>query len=91
MTNNPFEIIWSPAARKALAKLPEKVGTAAIELIYGPVADNPHRLSKPLTLGLETIRAARRGDYRVLYRVDNDAHTVDIVTIEHRADAYRRR
>jgi mRNA interferase RelE/StbE len=33
--------------------------------------------------------SARRGDYRVLYFIDDATHTVTITTIKHRADAYR--
>ncbi|NLE98637.1 MAG: type II toxin-antitoxin system RelE/ParE family toxin, partial [Propionibacterium sp.] len=32
------------------------------------------------------LHAARRGAYRIIYRID---HVVTIVAIEHRADAYR--
>jgi len=31
----------------------------------------------------------RVGDYRVLYRVDDDAQTVTIVRVRHRRDVYR--
>ena len=40
----PREIAWRPAARRALGRLPEKVATAAIEFVYGPLADNPYRV-----------------------------------------------
>jgi mRNA interferase RelE/StbE len=74
-----------------LTKLPEKVAIAAIEFLYGPVADNPHRTGAPLQLGLEGLHSARRGDHRILYAVDDDDHVVRVVTIEHRSDVYRRR
>lgn len=91
MSQEPYEIAWSTSARQALGKVPEKVGTAALELIYGPLAANPHRLGKPLRLDLATIYSARRGDYRVLYRIDDQTRHVVIVTIEHRSTAYRPR
>jgi mRNA interferase RelE/StbE len=74
-----------------LALLPEKVGTAAVEFVYGPVAQNPQRLGKPLRFELEGLHVARRGDYRVIYEIDAPAHRVVIHVIEHRADVYRRR
>lgn len=91
MTEEPYAVSWTPSARKALTRLPEKVATAAIELLYGPVTENPHRVGKPLRLGLQALHSARRGDYRVLYSIDDPARTVVVVAIEHRADAYRRR
>ncbi|MGB3685540.1 MAG: type II toxin-antitoxin system RelE/ParE family toxin [Ornithinimicrobium sp.] len=83
-----FDISWSPTARRALIRLPAKVGTAVIELIYGPLATNLHRVSKPLRFELEGLRSARRGDFRIIYRITD---VVTIVAMEHRADAYRPR
>ena len=83
-----MNVAWTPTAQRALQRLPEKVGTAAIEFIYGPLAANPHRVGKPLRLDMEGIHSARRGDFRILYRITDE---VTIVAIEHRADVYRRR
>jgi mRNA-degrading endonuclease RelE of RelBE toxin-antitoxin system len=91
MTERPFGIAWTAPARRALTRLPEKVATAAVELIYGGLAENPFRLGKPLKLELEGTYSARRGDYRVFYRIDDKHHRVDILAIEHRSDAYRSR
>lgn len=86
--SGPFEIAWSSTARRALTKLPEKVGTAVIEFSYGPLATNPHRVGKPLRFELEGLHSARRGDFRIIYRITD---VVTIVAIEHRADVYRPR
>ncbi|MDQ3717038.1 MAG: type II toxin-antitoxin system RelE/ParE family toxin [Actinomycetota bacterium] len=87
----PVEIALIGPARRALLRLPEKVATAAIEFVYGSLSDNPHRLGKPLALGLEGLHSARRGNYRVIYRIDDDADLIEVLAIEHRADVYRRR
>lgn len=81
-----YEVAWTPAAKRALRRLPEKVATAAIEFIYGPLASNPQRVGKALRLNLEGLHSARRGDYRIIYRIDA---RVTITAIEHRADVYR--
>ena len=91
MTARDFQVAWSTPARRALARLPEKVATAAVEFIYGSLAANPHRLGKPLRLELEGLYSARRGDYRLIYRIDEQHHRVDVLAIEHRADVYRPR
>ncbi len=91
MTERVYDIAWTPSARKALSRVPEKVGTAAIEFLYGPVAANPYRLGKSLRLKLDGLWSARRGDYRVVYRIDEDARRVDVIAIEHRSDVYRPR
>lgn len=87
----PFEIEWARPARRALVRIPEKAATAAIEFIYGPLAGNPHRFRHPLRFELEGSHSASRGDFRIIYRIDDDQRVVFVLTIEHRADVYRRR
>lgn len=87
MTLGPLPIDWTPTARRALARLPEKVATAAVEFIYGGLADNPQRVGKPLRNELEGLHSARRGSYRIIYRIGGQ--TITIMAIEHRADVYR--
>jgi mRNA interferase RelE/StbE len=91
VSDRDFAIAWTAPARRALARLPEKVATATVELLYGSLAANPHRADKPLMLGLDGLHSARRGDYRVIYRIDDQHHRVDVVAIEHRSDIYRPR
>ena len=86
-----YAIAWTASARRALARLPEKVAVAVVEFLYGSLAASPHRVGKPLKLGLEGLYSARRGDYRVIYRIDDDHRRVDVVAIEHRSDIYRPR
>ena len=89
MSEPGYAIAWTAPARRALSRLPEKVATAAVEFVYGSLAANPHRVGKPPKLGLTGLHSARRGDYRVIYRIDDQGHRVDIVAIEHRSDVYR--
>ena len=89
MSEPGYAIAWTAPARRALSRLPEKVATAAVEFVYGSLAANPHRAGRPLKLGLAGLHSARRGDYRVIYRIDGQGHRVDVVAIEHRSDVYR--
>ncbi len=91
MSDAAFGVAWTATSRRTLARLPEKIGAAAVEFIYGSLAASPHRVGKPLRLGLEGLHSARRGDYRVIYRIDNELRTVTVMAIEHRSDAYRPR
>ena len=76
--------------RLALAEtLPEAVAAAAYEFITGPLLEQPHRVGKQLLPPLDDRRSARRGTYRVIYRVDDEAHVVTVVDIGHRRDVYR--
>ena len=91
MSQDPFPISWSASAQRDLTKLPEKVATAVVEFIYGGLAANPRRVGHELTMELAGLHSARRGDFRVLYRINEDQELVTIVNVDHRADVYRRR
>ena len=82
-------LIARPAAKAPSSLLPEKISHAVYEFITGPLLENPRPVGKELGPPLAPAYSARRGDYRVLYFVDDDAHTVKVTAIRHRADAYR--
>jgi mRNA interferase RelE/StbE len=86
-----YTIAWTGPAQRALRKLPEKAAVAAVEFIYGSLAENPERVGKPLRRELAGLHSARRGEYRVIYRINADEQAIEVVAIEHRADAYRPR
>jgi mRNA interferase RelE/StbE len=56
-------------AQRNLRRLPEKIGAAVVEFVYGSLADNPERVGRALRMELASHHAARRGDYRVGYRI----------------------
>lgn len=91
MSSSEFAVAWTTAARRALTRLPEKVAAAVVEFSYGSLAASPHRAGKPLKLRLEGLHSARRGDYRIIYRIDDERRIVTVVAIEHRSDVYRPR
>lgn len=84
-----YEIEITPEGLRHLHRLPEKVRAAALESILGPIAENPHRLGKPLVGELEGLRSARRGDYRIIYQIIEDEQVVLIHRVQHRRDVYR--
>ncbi|WP_436758913.1 type II toxin-antitoxin system RelE family toxin [Streptosporangium sp. V21-05] len=87
-----YELSLTRRARQDLAeRLPAKVVPAVWEFITGPLLDNPRRVGRPLDEPLAPQWSARRGEYRVLYLIDDDTVVVQVVTIQHRSDAYRSR
>ena len=91
MTTEPFEIEWTSSALRSLDRLPEKIATACVEFVYGGLAENPHRVGRALRFDLEGTHSARRGDFRVIYEIDDDGHVVTVIAIDHRSDVYRPR
>ena len=90
MTDQPYRLrISGPAARSLAEVLPAKVAAAAYVFITGPLLRNPYRVGKPLNPPLDPTWSARRGEYRVLYLIDEVARMVEVTAVRHRSDAYR--
>ena len=88
----PYELVVAgPAARTIAEELPEPVAAAVIDLITGPLIDNPHRVGKQLRRELEGIWSARRATFRILYRIDETDREVVVLSVSHRRSAYRTR
>jgi mRNA interferase RelE/StbE len=86
-----YRIELTKTARRALTKdLPESVAVACWGFIRGPLAENPHRVGKPLRDQLEGWHSARRGEFRVIYQIFEGRVVVRVINIRHRRDAYRR-
>jgi len=90
-TDRPYHVEVGGAARRDLRRLPIKIAAAIVEFVSGPLTENPQRLSEQLRGDLAAYRSARRGDYRVLFRIDDDEHAIVVVAINHRAHIYRSR
>src|SRR5574342_1076780 len=93
VTDEPYQLSLAPAARRALTEgpptgLPLAVATAVGEFITGALLENPHTVGKPLANELAAYHSARRGTYRVVYRIDGGAHKVHVVRIDHRSTVY---
>jgi mRNA interferase RelE/StbE len=86
----PYTLRTTPTVRRALGeRLPEAVAVAAYEFIAGALVNEPHRVGKQLTPPLDDRFSARRGTYRIIYRIDDESRTVTVVDIDHRRDVYR--
>ena len=84
-----YEVRVRASAAKALTStLPERVAAAVLAFFDGDLSTAPRRVGKPLLAPFEGVWSARRGEYRILYRVDDEPHTVTVEHIKHRRDAY---
>lgn len=85
-----YRVVVSRSAGRQLAEhLPESAAAACVEFIFGPLAANPHRVGAPLRAPFAGHWRARRGEYRVRYRIDDVDRVVHILDVDHRRDAYR--
>ena len=82
-------VVAHTAARRLAEQLPESVAAACVEFIFGALAADPRRVGAPLRKPFEGQWRARRGEYRIRYRIDEDAQTVYVLDVDHRRDVYR--
>jgi mRNA interferase RelE/StbE len=87
----PYDVALTPEAQRQLSRLPAKIVAAVLEGLYGSIARDPWRVSKPLHDELLGLRVARRGEYRVVFRVDESKHLVVVRLVDHRRGGYRTR
>ena len=87
----PWGVSATSRFQRDLDRLPPRVASAVVEFVTSVLPDNPARMSKPLTGSLDGYRSARRGDYRVLLRLDEEARVVILHRVAHRAHVYRPR
>jgi mRNA interferase RelE/StbE len=85
-----YRVELTRRARRDLSEqLPEALAAACWEFIRGPLAANPHRVGKPLRQDLGGLFSARRGEFRVIYKIFDQRIVVGVVTVQHRRDVYR--
>ena len=85
-----YTVRFTATARRDLHTLPPRVLSAVVEFVFGELAHEPRRVGKPLRRELAGVFSARRGPYRVLYRIDDKQSSIWILRVGHRADVYRR-
>jgi len=86
-----YEVEITPEGLRHLDRLPPTVRAAVIETILGSIAENPQRAGKPLRGELEGLYSARRGEFRVVYEIDEVSRVVLVHRAQHRRRVYRSR
>lgn len=90
MSDQTYGVVYSARAKRQLGHtLPEAVAIACFNFITDTLSTKPRRVGKPLLPPLAPQFTARRGQYRVIYTIDDENATITIVSITHRADSYR--
>ncbi len=88
--HEPYELVLTPPAVRAIQRsLPQSVAAAVIDFLTGALVANRQKVGKQLRGDLAGIHSARRGTYRVLYRINEESREVVVLRIDHRRDVYR--
>lgn len=94
MTPDPepgrYAVRFQLAARRAIAeRLPEAVAAAVLEFCAAALSQNPYRVGKPLFGPLAGCHGARRGTYRIVYRIDDETLDARVVDVGYRVEVDR--
>jgi mRNA interferase RelE/StbE len=85
-----YRFVLAPPARRTVGgRLPHPVVAAVPAFLAGDLATHPGRVGRQLLGPLAGTEAARRGEHRVLHRIDEDAALVTVIDVRHRRDAHR--
>jgi len=83
-----YQLILLPRAEKELKKLPKKEFLKIDEIIL-QLADNPRPNGCKKLQGIADTYRVRVGDYRILYRIEDDRLIIEVIRIANRKDAYK--
>jgi mRNA interferase RelE/StbE len=84
-----YRVELRPAALRDLKSLPREVLDRVSEKIDS-LPENPRPPGVEKLSGSEDSCRVRVGDYRILYRIVDEALLVLVVAVRHRKEAYRR-
>ena len=83
-----YQALLRPAAGRDLAKLPPDIRSRVTDVLFAREND-PRPPGTTKLSGSANVWRVRVGDYRVIFEIDEPAHTVLVLRIAHRRDAYR--
>jgi addiction module toxin, relE/stbE family len=88
LNKNSFNLIISDNAEKELRKIPEPYFSKIIEAIED-LQENPRPHGYKKLKSSKIFHRIRVSDYRVIYSIDDNVLTVEIVRVKHRKDVYK--
>ncbi|MBI4656457.1 MAG: type II toxin-antitoxin system RelE/ParE family toxin [Elusimicrobia bacterium] len=85
----PYRLELETRARKEFLDLP-KEAARMLAAVLDDLCRNPRPPGSKKLLGIEGYRV-RKGDYRVLYAVEDSRKIISVYRIGHRREVYRRK
>lgn len=82
-----YRIVVSRPAQKQIFKLPTNIGEELNRAI-AKLSENPRPTGYKKLVNRDAYRV-RSGQYRIVYKIDDEIVTVYIVAVGHRKDIYR--
>ena len=84
-----YSLFIKPSAIRELDDIPAKKDRHRIVSRIRKLATDPHPHGSDKLAGREDAWRVRQGRYRVIYRIDEETHAIEVVKVGHRKDVYR--
>jgi mRNA interferase RelE/StbE len=83
-----YSIKIKKKAQKQLMDLPLSIATRIAGIIDG-LAENPRPSGSKKLQGYNNVYRIREANYRIIYSIEDDILTVEIIKMGHRKDIYK--
>lgn len=83
-----YHVSVGGSIRRSLKKLPTQLQERLLRAAHG-LARNPRPVGCSKLKGQGDLYRIRVGDYRIVYRIDDESRQVDITIVAHRREVYR--
>ncbi len=83
-----YQVNLKRSAEKELERLPKEIHDKIVKRLFS-LKDHPHIPGAKKLLGGERYRI-RVGQYRILYGVDESQQIIEVFSVGHRKEVYRR-
>ncbi len=84
-----YKVVISKSAEKEISKLPVKEILKIKETILD-LADNPRPFGVTKLEGFDDFYRIKKGNYRIIYTIEDDILTVEVLKVGNRKDVYKR-
>ena len=85
-----YKVAWHEDALEDLLRLDKARAREIVGKADGYLSEDPLAMGKPMKGLFHGLFHYRCGDYRVIYSIDRKEELLNVVTVGHRKDVYRR-
>lgn len=82
-----YQVLVLPSAEKEIEKLPKPARAKVLKALVA-LGDNPRPSGCKKLVGTDSWRI-RVGEYRIVYWIEADVLSVEVVRVAHRKDVYK--
>ena len=84
-----YSLSIKPSAAKEIQSISDKATLMRLIEKVKSLGTQPRPLGSEKLAGRPNLYRVRKGNYRVIYSVDDESRVVDVVKVGHRRDVYR--